>query len=123
LLQSGDEVRRVPAGAALPGLRDGSDHIVFLDGEAYSFSAPKAVAIQASGGDGRLIAPMPGKVTAVHAAEGSMAAKGAPILTLEAMKMEHTLYAPFDAVVASLGTSAGDQVSEGQVLARLEPAP
>ncbi|MDX5394531.1 MAG: ATP-grasp domain-containing protein [Caulobacteraceae bacterium] len=122
LLQSGDEVRRVPAGAGLPGLRDGFDHIVFLDGEAYSFSAPKAVASQASGSDGRLIAPMPGKVTALHTAKGAKAAKGAPILTLEAMKMEHTLYAPFDAVVVNLGTAAGDQVSEGQVLARLEPS-
>jgi 3-methylcrotonyl-CoA carboxylase alpha subunit len=48
--------------------------------------------------------------------------KGAPLVTLEAMKMEHALKAPFDGRVAELKVAAGDQVSEGALLVRLEPA-
>jgi biotin carboxyl carrier protein len=44
------------------------------------------------------------------------------LLTLEAMKMEHGLVAPFDGVVAELNAKAGAQVSEGTVLARIEKA-
>jgi len=47
--------------------------------------------------------------------------KGQTLLTLEAMKMEHALAAPFDGVVAELSATAGGQVSEGVVLAKLEP--
>jgi biotin carboxyl carrier protein len=43
------------------------------------------------------------------------------LLTLEAMKMEHGLTAPFDGMVAELSAQAGAQVSEGAVLARIEP--
>jgi acetyl/propionyl-CoA carboxylase alpha subunit len=46
--------------------------------------------------------------------------KGDPIVVLEAMKMEHTLTAPFDGKLAELNAKAGAQVSEGVVLARLE---
>ena len=44
------------------------------------------------------------------------------MVTLEAMKMEHAMVAPFDAVVAELSAAMGDQVTEGAVLARLEKA-
>ncbi|MEO7787081.1 MAG: biotin/lipoyl-containing protein, partial [Sphingomicrobium sp.] len=49
-------------------------------------------------------------------------AKGQRLLTLEAMKMEHGLVAPFDGTVADLVAVAGGQVSEGVVLARIDPA-
>ena len=45
---------------------------------------------------------MPGKVTAVEVAQGEKVAKGQRLLTLEAMKMEHALTAPFDGTVAEL---------------------
>jgi 3-methylcrotonyl-CoA carboxylase alpha subunit len=51
---------------------------------------------------------------------GEAVARGQPLVTLEAMKMEHTLTAPFDGTVADVAAAAGDQVSEGVVLARLE---
>jgi acyl-CoA carboxylase subunit alpha len=47
---------------------------------------------------------------------------GQPLLVLEAMKMEQTVAAPADGVVAELRAKAGEQVSGGQVLAVLEPA-
>jgi 3-methylcrotonyl-CoA carboxylase alpha subunit len=47
-------------------------------------------------------------------------AKGQKLVTLEAMKMEHSLTAPFDGVVAELSAVAGAQVSEGALLARIE---
>ena len=47
---------------------------------------------------------------------------GQKLLTLEAMKMEHSLTAPFDGTVADLSASAGAQVTEGSVLVRVERA-
>ena len=52
--------------------------------------------------DGAIVAPMPGKVTAVEVSAGDKVTKGQRLLTLEAMKMEHGLTAPFDGVVAEL---------------------
>ena len=65
---------------------------------------------------------MPGRLTAVEVVVGDKVAKGQRLLTLEAMKMEHALTAPFDGAVAELNATAGAQVSEGQLLARIEPA-
>ena len=69
-----------------------------------------------------IAAPMPGKVTAVEISQGDTVIKGQRLLTLEAMKMEHGLTAPFDGVVAELSAEAGAQVSEGAVLVRVEAA-
>jgi 3-methylcrotonyl-CoA carboxylase alpha subunit len=71
--------------------------------------------------DGEIEAPMPGKVTAVEVSQGEKVAKGQRLLTLEAMKMEHALTAPFDGTIAELNAIAGAQVSEGQLLAKVEP--
>ena len=49
---------------------------------------------------------MPGKVTAVEVSQGEKVAKGQRLLTLEAMKMEHALTAPFDGTVAELDAIA-----------------
>ena len=74
----------------------------------------------ADASDGAIIAPMPGKVTAVYVAAGEAVARGQKLLTLEAMKMEHTLTAPFDGTVAELTISAGAQVQVDAVLVRIE---
>jgi len=63
---------------------------------------------------------MPGRVTAVEVKQGEKVAKGQRLLTLEAMKMEHALTAPFDGIVADLNAAPGQQVSEGTVLVRVE---
>ncbi|QDH73911.1 biotin carboxylase N-terminal domain-containing protein [Brevundimonas sp. M20] len=71
--------------------------------------------------DGSLRAPMPGKIVAAPAVAGDTVAKGAPIVVLEAMKMEHALVAPFDGVVQSVSVVVGDQVGDGVVLAVVTP--
>jgi acetyl/propionyl-CoA carboxylase alpha subunit len=66
---------------------------------------------------GSLVAPMPGAVVRIEVIQGSRVAAGTPIIVLEAMKMEHTVRAPADGVVAVISVAAGDQVESGQVLA------
>ncbi len=66
---------------------------------------------------------MPGKVTAVEVSQGEKVVKGQRLLTLEAMKMEHALTAPFDGTVAELSAVPQAQVTEGQLLVRIEPEP
>jgi 3-methylcrotonyl-CoA carboxylase alpha subunit len=67
-----------------------------------------------------LIAPMPGKVIALLVAAGAAVEKGAPLLVLEAMKMEHTISAPHAGIVKAFRFAAGDQVGEGVELVDFE---
>jgi 3-methylcrotonyl-CoA carboxylase alpha subunit len=76
-----------------------------------------------SAATGAILAPMPGRVIVVEVAAGDKVKKGQKLLTLEAMKMEHTLIAPFDGVVAELNTAAGAQVQVEALLARIDEAP
>ncbi|EIZ77216.1 carbamoyl-phosphate synthase subunit L [Novosphingobium sp. Rr 2-17] len=71
-------------------------------------------------GDGAIVSPMPGRIIAVDVAQGDSVAKGQKLVTLEAMKMEHSLTAPFDGIVRELNAVEGGQVSEGAMLARIE---
>ncbi|KQM64376.1 methylcrotonoyl-CoA carboxylase [Sphingomonas sp. Leaf17] len=73
----------------------------------------------AAAGDGSILSPMPGRIIAVAVAQGDRVCKGQPLLTLEAMKMEHALVAPFDGVVAELAAVTGAQVNDGLLLARI----
>lgn len=66
---------------------------------------------------GSLLAPMPGSVVRIEVAEGAKVVAGTPILVLEAMKMEHTVRAPADGLVATISVTGGQQVATGQVLA------
>ena len=123
-VQAGDRVWRVDlASGETPGLpvfRDGSDLVVFDGGDAFAFTAPRPQGLdEAEGGDGRIVSPMPGRIVAVHAAEGDRVAKGQALVTLEAMKMEHSLTAPFDGKVERLTVKVGDQTAEGVILAVL----
>ncbi len=74
----------------------------------------------AAAGDGAILSPMPGKVIAVEVAPGDKVTKGQKLLTLEAMKMEHSLTAPFDGIVAELNATAGAQVQVEALLVRIE---
>jgi len=90
-------------------------------GATWKFEAPRfAGAASATAGDGAIVSPMPGKIIALEVKAGDKVAKGQKLLTLEAMKMEHSLVAPFDGVVAELNAEAGAQVSEGTLLAQIE---
>jgi len=68
-----------------------------------------------------ITSPMPGQVTQVFVKAGEAVSTGQQMLVVEAMKMEHALSAPRDGTVAELLAQPGDQVSDGMVLARLEP--
>jgi 3-methylcrotonyl-CoA carboxylase alpha subunit len=73
-------------------------------------------------GEDKIVAPLPGTVVAVLAEVGATLEKGAPILTLEVMKMEQTLRAPFAGVLKVVKCKVGDIVQEGMELAEIEPA-
>lgn len=92
-----------PQGAAVLGLADPLAHA----GDVHSEG-------------GRLTAPMPGKVVSFAVKAGDKVSKGQPLAVMEAMKMEHTIAAPGDGVVAELLYAPGDQVTEGSELLRLE---
>jgi propionyl-CoA carboxylase alpha chain len=69
---------------------------------------------------GSLVAPMPGNVIRLGAAVGDTVTAGQPLIWLEAMKMEHTITAPSDGVLAELNVDTGHQVEVGAVLARVD---
>jgi 3-methylcrotonyl-CoA carboxylase alpha subunit len=73
-------------------------------------------------GEDKIVAPLPGTVVALLAEVGATLEKGAPILTLEVMKMEQTLRAPFAGVLKAIKCKVGDIVQEGVELAEVEPA-
>jgi len=94
---------------------------VTLHGHTFRISAPiVAGAAGGTAGDGAIISPMPGKLIAVAVKQGDTVTKGQKLVTLEAMKMEHSLTTPFDGIVAELNATEGAQVSEGALLARIE---
>jgi geranyl-CoA carboxylase alpha subunit len=71
---------------------------------------------------GQVRAPMAGRIVALHVAAGQQVRKGAPLLVLEAMKMEHPSVAPMDAVVGAIGVAVGAQVAAGALLLELTAA-
>lgn len=73
-------------------------------------------------GEDKIVAPLPGTVVALLAEEGAILEKGAAILTLEVMKMEQTLRAPFAGVLKRIKCKVGDIVGEGVELAEVEPS-
>ena len=107
--------------APVSGFRDDERVVVFLEGQAFGFDLTSRGSVGAAAGDGAILAPMPGKVTSIEVAAGDAVTKGQRLLTLEAMKMEHGLTAPFDGVVAELNTVAGAQVQVDAVLVKIEP--
>ena len=69
---------------------------------------------------GRVIAPLPGRVVALHVAEGDEVSEDDPVAVVEAMKMEQTLTAPAAGIVVEVLVETGTQVGGGDVLLRLE---
>ncbi len=125
-LQSGAAIHEValtlPVGAtSRSSAVNGTQILVFDKGEAHEFTAPQIQAGSGGGAEasGAILSPMPGLVISVAIKAGDVVAKGQPLVTVEAMKMEHTLSAPFAATVEALLVSKGDTVSEGKTLVRL----
>ncbi len=98
---------------------------VFVDGRSFAVDVVDRLEAGVGHDDvvGGLKAPMPGKVVALIATADTMVEKGAPLLVLEAMKMEHTITAPGPGRVKSFFFAAGDQVTEGAELVDFEASP
>jgi len=99
-------------------VREGDTFHVFHDGlhAILNFNDPLEHAGESEGEGGRLTAPMPGKIVAVLVENGKAVEKGAPLLIMEAMKMEHTISAPAAGTVEEVLYAVGDQVAEGAQL-------
>ena len=98
-----------------------ADVLAFTDGFAcrYVLDEPRGSGHSAVS-DGAILSPMPGRIIAVEVAAGDSVTRGQKLLTLEAMKMEHSLTAPFDGVVAELNAEVGAQVQVEALLVRIE---
>jgi 3-methylcrotonyl-CoA carboxylase alpha subunit len=105
-------------------IADGDERHVFVPGvrRRLTFVDPLAHAGEAEAHGGHLTAPMSGAIVAVMVKAGDKVVRGAPLIVLEAMKMEHTIVAPADGVVASVNFGVGDRVAEGADLVDLEDA-
>jgi len=101
---------------------DGDTFHVFCLGHALAFEWQNllAHAADAEHGEGRLTAPMPGKVIAVLVEPGAVVEKGTPLIVMEAMKMEHTIGAPAAGTVSEVLYAVGDQVADGAQLLVLD---
>ena len=115
-------VDRVVEKAAMLSTIIKDDRILVADmGESYLFTRLRSDGVTAgAAADGAILSPMPGRIIAVDVAAGDSVAKGQKLVTLEAMKMEHSLTAPFDGIVADLNAVEGGQVTEGTMLVRIE---
>jgi 3-methylcrotonyl-CoA carboxylase alpha subunit len=102
-------------------LRFGDRVDVFANGTHFGATITRPGAKQDEAGGDVIRAPMPGLVKLVAAIPGQTVAKGAALLVLEAMKMEHTMTAPRDGVVANVLVAEGAQVIDGALLLELEP--
>ena len=108
-----------------PGLFRSADDdavVVFENGFAQVFRPAELTGAGASAaGDGDVLAPMPGRIVQVQVESGQKVRRGEPLVTLEAMKMEHVLTAPFDGGVSQLFVRVGGQTSEGAPVAKISP--
>ncbi len=71
--------------------------------------------------EGSLLTPLPGTVVAVHVSSGEQVQRGTPLLTIEAMKMEHTVSAPYAGTIERIPFGLGDRVAAGAVLVEISP--
>jgi biotin carboxyl carrier protein len=96
---------------------------VHMDGETFTFESPKRQArgkAAAAANKGEITAPMPGKIIKIMVKKDETIAAQQVLIVMEAMKMEYTLKAQLAGRVAEILCEAGQQVTLGQRLARLE---
>ncbi|MDR2188519.1 MAG: acetyl/propionyl/methylcrotonyl-CoA carboxylase subunit alpha [Azonexus sp.] len=100
----------------------GEKRHIFVNGHAWQLASidPLHHAGDGGGAEGGLLAPMPGKIIALVAAAGQRVEKGAPLVILEAMKMEHTIAAPAAGTVKAFRYGVGEQVADGAELVEFD---
>jgi 3-methylcrotonyl-CoA carboxylase alpha subunit len=105
----------------VPYAVQGSTISFSFDGEIYFADvAEKGVRAKARHRDASMSAPMPGLVLKILVRPGDVVAKGAPLLILEAMKMEHQIVAPRDGEIAAVNCREGELVQSGVELVTLK---
>jgi 3-methylcrotonyl-CoA carboxylase alpha subunit len=98
-------------------------HVWIGDGhEELLIDDPRTQEFSASAATGGLTTPLPGVVSAVAVKEGQAVTAGEVLMVIEAMKMEHTIAAPYDGVVRAIHFARGDRVPEGSELLELSRA-
>ncbi len=127
-LAVGTTERRLLVDADLAGIPnvpfhiDGSDILVDVDGLTVRFTdrtyAPPVAA--AAGSDGKLRAPMDGRIVAINVAPGETVVRGQTLVVLEAMKIQHQLKAALDARIEAVSVKEGQQVSNRTLLVTME---
>jgi acetyl-CoA/propionyl-CoA carboxylase biotin carboxyl carrier protein len=132
LVADGEERSMTAAGDPdeIPAVRVGDVAYLDLAGRSVAFrvapppdvdrAARLAAAHGGAGGPVEVVAPMPGSVVRVHAAVGDAVDAGDPVVTLEAMKMEHVVVASSAGRVAEVGVAPGRQVARGDIVAVIE---
>jgi len=119
-----DETRvEPPADASV--LRLGNEFWIVLPDTSCRLAYLDPLAPSEAGGAsaGKIVAPMPGKVSAVLVAPGATVQRGQTLMLLEAMKMEHAITAPSDGVIEAIDFAPGALVEEGVELLRLKGTP
>jgi len=91
---------------------------ITLDVRGLTLAAPAATA--STGSDGKVRAAMNGRVVAVLVKQGERVAAGQPVMTLEAMKMEHVHTAPISGKIAAIDVAEGEQVTTGKIVVEIE---
>ena len=95
---------------------------VYAAGGRFAFDVPpRFVSPDDAGRAGSTVAPMPGRVVALLVAAGDTVVAGQPLLTLEAMKMEHQITSPHAGTVAEVFVQPGQQLDGGQPLLKVDP--
>jgi geranyl-CoA carboxylase alpha subunit len=107
-------------------LRDGDQLYVLYKGitlavRDFTLAAPATAA--STGSDGKVRAAMNGRVVAVLVQSGERVTAGQPVMTLEAMKMEHVHTAPIAGVISAIDVIEGEQVTTGKIVAEIEAEP
>ncbi len=120
-----------PADPPIAAVRHGDAVHLDVGGRSVAFrvalppdvdrAARSAAAVLVGGGPTGVVAPMPGAVIAVHASIGDVLEAGDPVVTLEAMKMEHLVVAPGAGRLVELEAVVGQQVVRGQHLGTIAP--
>jgi acetyl/propionyl-CoA carboxylase alpha subunit len=99
---------------------------VHMKGQTFTLEVPKRVGRRGGrstgtgANPGEVTAPMPGKIIKLMVKEGDTVAAQQVLLVMEAMKMEYTLKALSEGKVSQMKCTAGDQVSLGQLLVKLD---